>query len=136
MSRVRKLVVAGLMLGPEGRILISQRRADQAHPLGWEFPGGKIEPGESPEVALRRELGEELGVEVTVGRVWDVLFHAYPDFDVLMLVYICRLEPGQTVRAVEVRAFEWVTPAQLKDFAILPADDPLVARLVREGVPA
>jgi 8-oxo-dGTP diphosphatase len=138
MSRTRKLVVAGLIIGDgadAGRILISQRRADQAHPLGWEFPGGKIEAGESPELALGRELAEELGVEVRIGRIWDVLFHAYPDFDVLMLVYPCRLAPAQTVRAVEVAAFAWVTPAQLADHAILPADAPLVARLQREGLP-
>lgn len=134
-SRPRKLVVAGLV-GDRGRVLVTQRRADQAHPLAWEFPGGKIEPGESPEIALARELREELGAEVEVGPVWDVLFHAYPGFDVLMLVYPCRLAAGATARAVEVADLRWCAPDGLDDVAILPADAPLVARLAREGLPA
>jgi 8-oxo-dGTP pyrophosphatase MutT (NUDIX family) len=79
--RVRKLVVAGLIIGDDQRILITQRRADQAMPLQWEFPGGKVEAGEDPVAALARELAEELGVIARVGRIWDVLFHAYPAFD-------------------------------------------------------
>jgi 8-oxo-dGTP diphosphatase len=134
-SRPRKLVVAGLV-ADRGQVLVTQRRADQAHPLAWEFPGGKIEPGESPEAALRRELGEELGAEVEVGPIWDVLFHAYPDFDLLMLVYPCRLVAGATARPVEVADLAWSPPGALDRFAILPADAPLVARLGREGLPS
>src|ERR1044071_5108457 len=92
--RPRKLVVAGL-LARDGRVLVTQRRADQALPLQWELPGGKVEPGEAPVAALARELREELGVETAVGRIWDVLFHAYPEFDLVMLVYACRLLPGE-----------------------------------------
>jgi 8-oxo-dGTP diphosphatase len=131
--RARKLVVAGL-IGRSGQVLLTQRRADQPHPLEWEFPGGKIEPGEAPEVALARELGEELGVEVAIGPIWDVLFHAYPDFDVLMLVYPCRLEGGDP-RPLEVASFAWSAPEALGGHAILAADAPLVARLAREGLP-
>jgi 8-oxo-dGTP diphosphatase len=135
-DRARKLVVAGLIIGDDGRVLITQRRADQAMPLQWEFPGGKIEPGESPEQALVRELREELGVEAAVGRVWDVLFHAYPDFDLLMLVYACRLEKGAVPRPVEVADLVWVRCDELPGpWSILPADRPLVERLVEEGAP-
>jgi len=133
-NRPRKLVVAALAVSPAGDVLVTQRRADQDLPLFWEFPGGKIEPGEAPEAALARELREELGVETKVGRIWDVLFHAYPDYDVYMLVYRCALEG--TARAVEVADVAWVAPARLADYRILPADEPLVARLVREGVTA
>jgi 8-oxo-dGTP diphosphatase len=130
--RNRKLVVAGLCVR-DGKVLITQRRADQALPLQWEFPGGKIEAGESPEVALARELREEIGVDVAVGRVWDVLFHAYPEYDVLMLVYRCTITRGEP-SCVEVADLAWCRPDALAGYDILPADAPLVERLRSEGV--
>lgn len=130
----RKLVVAGLIIGDDGRVLITQRRADQSLPLQWEFPGGKVEPGEAPVAALVRELREEIGVEVAVGRIWDVLFHAYPAFDLVMLVYACRIVDGEP-RTVEVADLRWVLPGELPSWDILPADRPLVQRLVDEGLP-
>lgn len=132
--RARKLVVAGLILGDDRRILITQRRADQALPLSWEFPGGKVEPGEAPAFALVRELREELGVTVAVGRIWDVLFHAYPAFDLVMLVYVCRIVDGSP-RAVEVADLAWVAAQDLARWDILPADRPLVERLGVEKLP-
>jgi 8-oxo-dGTP diphosphatase len=133
--RARKLVVAGLVVDDDGRVLITQRRADQSLPLQWEFPGGKVEPGEAPVAALVRELVEEIGCVVEVGRIWDVLFHAYPAFDLVMLVYRCRPAAGQVARAVEVADLRWLAPAELPAWDILPADRPLVARLVAEGPP-
>jgi 8-oxo-dGTP diphosphatase len=133
MMRERKLVVAGLIVGSDGRVLISQRRPDQSLALGWELPGGKIEPGESPTVALQRELQEELGVIVEVGPIWEVLFHPYPDFDLLMLVYRCALPPGQVPRCVQVHDLAWCVPAELARYDILPADRPLIDRLVARG---
>jgi 8-oxo-dGTP diphosphatase len=136
-SRVRKLVAAGLIIGDDRRVLITQRRADQALPLQWEFPGGKVEPGEAPVAALVRELREELGVTALVGRIWDVLFHTYPEFDLVMLVYACRIAPGEIPRAVEVADLAWVAAEELPGaWDILPADRPLVVRLVEEGPPA
>ena len=134
-SRARKLVVAGLIIADDGRVLITRRKDDQ--PMGgqWEFPGGKLEPGEAPTAGLARELREELGVEVSVGRAWDVLHHAYPEFDLLMIVYACRLAAGATPRPVEVADLAWCRPAELGGYAILPADAPLVDRLVAEGPP-
>ena len=123
----RKLVVCALVRNDAGEVLLSQRRADQDLPLLWEFPGGKVERGEGPAAALARELREELGVEAEVGRIWDVLFHAYPTYDVYLLVYECRIlgEP----RPIEVAAVDWVAPERLADVRILPADAPLIARL-------
>jgi 8-oxo-dGTP diphosphatase len=133
-ARPRKLVVAGLVIGDDERVLITQRRADQALPLQWEFPGGKVEPGEAPVDALVRELREELGVTVAVGRIWDVLFHAYPAFDLVMLVYVCRIVDGSP-RAVEVADLAWVAARDLAGWDILPADRPLVERLGVESFP-
>lgn len=133
--RTRKLVVAGLVVADDGRVLVTQRMPGS--PLGgyWEFPGGKLEDGEAPSAGLARELDEELGAAVEVGRIWDVLFHAYPTFDLLMLVFVCRLAPGATPRAVEVADLAWCRPDELPRYDILPADAPLVARLVAEGPP-
>ena len=127
--RKRTLVVAGL-IARDAKILITQRRADQALPLQWEFPGGKVEPGEAPVAALARELSEEI-----VGRIWDVLFHAYPAFDLVMLVYACRIVDGEP-RAVEVADVAWVAASELPRWDILPADRPLVERLVSDGPPS
>ena len=132
--RKRTLVVAGLVIAHDGRVLISQRRADQALPLQWEFPGGKVEPGEAPDRALVRELTEELGITVEVGRIWDVVFHPYPAFDLVMLVYPCKIVAGEP-RAVEVADFGWAAAEELGRWDILPADRPLVERLIAEGPP-
>jgi 8-oxo-dGTP diphosphatase len=137
-DRVRKLVVAGLIIEQSAarRVLISQRLPGGALGGKWEFPGGKMEAGEAPTDALVRELREELGVIVSVGRVWDVLFHAYPDFDLVMIVYACRLVPGEEPRTVEVADFAWVGTDELPGaWDILPADRPLIDRLVAEGPP-
>lgn len=135
--RARKLVVAGLIIGDDNRVLITQRRADQSLPLQWEFPGGKVEPGEAPVAALERELMEELGITAVVGQIWDVLFHAYPSFDLVMLVYACRVARGSAPpSAVEVADLVWVATSELPgSWDILPADRPLVDRLVEEGPP-
>lgn len=135
--RARKLVVAGLIVGRDRRVLISQRRANQPLPLQWELPGGKVEPGEAPVAALERELREELGAAVDVGRIWEVLFHAYPAFDLVLLVYACRLRRGEMPRAVEVADLAWVATDDLPGpWDFLPADRPLIARLAAEGPPS
>src|SRR5450432_3710195 len=126
-ARTRKLVVAALVRR-EGRVLVSRRRADQPMPLLWEFPGGKVEPGEDPVVALAREVREELGCGVRVGRIHDVVFHAYEAFDLVMLVYACEISDG-TPRAVQVAEIEWVTVTRLPELELLPADYPLARAL-------
>jgi 8-oxo-dGTP diphosphatase len=130
-TRTRKLVVAALVRDDAGRILLTQRRADQPMPLLWEFPGGKVEPGEPPVEALAREISEELGCAATVGAIYDVVFHPYADFDLYMLVYACAL--GGEPRAVEVAQLAWVPPDELGRYEVLPADVALVARLAREA---
>jgi len=135
-DRKRTLVVAGLIVR-DGHVLITQRGPVQKQPelaLKWEFPGGKVEPSEAPVDALVRELREEIGVTVAVGRVWDVLFHPYPAFDLVMLVYACKIVDGEP-RSVEVHDLAWVPAEELARWDILPADRPLVERLLAEGPP-
>jgi len=131
-----KLVAAALIVDSGGRILLSRRRGDQ--PMGgyWEFPGGKLEEGEAPIDALRREIAEELECALVVGPVYDILFHRYPQFDVLMMVYTCALAAGASPAPVGVAELRWLAPAELGSLEILPADAPLVTRLAREGAPA
>jgi 8-oxo-dGTP diphosphatase len=107
---------------------MSRRRADQPMPLLWEFPGGKIEPGESPEAALVREVREELDCDIEVGRVHDVVFHAYADFDLYMLVYEARVVAGMP-RPAQVAEVEWIEAARLPALDLLPADYPLARAL-------
>lgn len=125
--RARKLVVAALVR-EGGKILMSRRRADQPMPNLWEFPGGKVEPGESPTDALVREVREELGCQVEVGRVHEVVFHAYPEFDLYMLVYEARITAG-TPRSLQVAEIAWVESARLPELDLLPADYPLARAL-------
>jgi 8-oxo-dGTP diphosphatase len=130
------LVVAALIQERDhksGRVLMSQRRPDQALPNCWEFPGGKLEPGESPEAALVREIREELDCTVAVGPIYEVVFHAYPAFDLLMLVYRAQITSG-VPRAHTVAAVDWIEPARIATLDLPPADLPLAHRLATEAV--
>ena len=129
-ARKRTLVVAALVRDA-GKVLMSRRRADQAMPLLWEFPGGKVEPGEHPHAALVREVREELGCDLEVGRIHEVVFHAYPDFDLYMLVYEGRIAAG-TPQPVQVGEVAWVPLAELPALDLLPADYPLARALARQ----
>ena len=130
--RARKLVVAALVR-EGGRVLMSRRRPDQAMPNLWEFPGGKVEPGEHPEAALIREVREELGCDVEVEGIHEVVFHAYEEFDLYMLVYACTITDGRP-RAVEVAEIAWVEPAKLPELDLLPADYPLARKLASASI--
>jgi 8-oxo-dGTP diphosphatase len=128
-ARVVKLVVAALIRAGS-TILVSQRRADQSFPLCWEFPGGKIEKGESAEQALIREIREELGCAIAVGTLFHRVTFAYEDFDLDMALYECTVV-SDIPHAVEVAAVEWVTPAALATLQMPPADLPMVELLTK-----
>lgn len=130
-ERRRLLVVAALVERGDA-VLMSQRRADQSLPLCWEFPGGKVEPGEAPVAALVREIDEELGCRVRVGAIYDVVFHAYEAFDLYMLVYRCEIVEGAPT-ARQVAAVDWVPRAEVRARRLPPADYPLAERLARES---
>jgi 8-oxo-dGTP diphosphatase len=122
---VRTVVVAAGVLIEGGRVLLTQRKAG-GHLAGmWEFPGGKVETGEDPREALRRELREELGIETTVGEVVDVAFHRYEDAEkaVLLLFFEATRTAGSPEpRAVDVAAFEWAAADNLAPERFPPAD--------------
>lgn len=125
------LVVACALVDADGRVLLAQRPEGKAMAGLWEFPGGKIEPGERPEETLIRELAEELGIVVREPCLAPYTFasHAYPEFHLLMPLYICRRWEG-TVSAREKQALAWVRPNRLRDYPMPPADEPLVAHLM------
>ena len=124
------LVVAAALIDTDGRVLIAQRPEGKALAGLWEFPGGKIEPGERPEQALIRELHEELGIKVNAACLAPFVFtsHAYDSFHLLMPLYLLRRWSG-TVQRREHAALKWVKPNQLSDYPMPPADEPLVAWL-------
>lgn len=124
----RRLHVVAALIERRGLVLLSQRRADQSLPLLWEFPGGKVEPGESPEAALVREIREELGCRIHVGEVVETIVHAYPEFDLEMPVYRATLD-GDEPRAVTVADVAWVPRKRITNLPMPPADIPFAGRL-------
>jgi 8-oxo-dGTP diphosphatase len=126
------LLVTAAILQREGKTLLTRRPEGTRHGGLWEFPGGKLDPGESPQEGLQREIREELGLEIRVGEIFDVVYHRYDWGAILLLAYRC--EPlGGEIRNLQVAEHRWVDPAELGDYPILPADRPLIARLQRQG---
>ncbi len=125
------LVAACALVDPDGRVLIAQRPPGRSMAGLWEFPGGKIEPGERPEQTLIRELKEELGIVVTEPCLAPLTFasHAYPDFHLLMPLFVCRRWTG-TPTALEGQSLKWVKPNVLREFPMPPADLPLISHLM------
>jgi 8-oxo-dGTP diphosphatase len=125
------LVAACALVDPDGRVLIAQRPMGKSMAGLWEFPGGKIEPGERPEQTLIRELNEELGIAVDETCLAPLTFasHRYPDFHLLMPFYVCRKWTGLAT-AREGQKIAWVRPNRLRDYAMPPADEPLISHLM------
>ena len=130
MSSRLLLVAACALVDSDGRVLIAQRPEGKSLAGLWEFPGGKVEAGETPEAALIRELREELGIEVAQACLAPFVFasHAYEGFHLLMPLYLCRRWDG-VVTLHEHAALKWVRPSGLSDYPMPPADEPLVAYL-------
>jgi 8-oxo-dGTP diphosphatase len=128
-NKKRVRVVAALLERSDGRVLITQRRPQAFMPLKWEFPGGKVEPNETDHDALKRELREELGIEVEVGEHFMSMLHEYPEFEIDFNVYRCTLCSG-SLQALGVLDFRWVAISQLEAFEFPPADMPTVKTLI------
>jgi 8-oxo-dGTP diphosphatase len=125
------LVTAVALIDADNRILIAQRPEGKTLAGLWEFPGGKLEPGERPETALIRELAEELGIKVEEPCLAPLTFasHAYPEFHLLMPLYVCRRWEG-FVTAREGQTLKWVRATDLRAYPMPPADAPLIPALV------
>ena len=130
MSAKVVLVAACALIDADGRVLIAQRPPGKPMAGLWEFPGGKVDPGERPEDALIRELKEELGIVVNEACLAPLTFasHTYQDFHLLMPLYVCRRWEG-TVRPHEGQELAWVRPNRLKEYPMPPADVPLISHL-------
>ena len=124
------LVAACALVDADGRVLMCQRPQGKALAGLWEFPGGKLEPGETPEACLIRELREELGIEVASACLAPFVFasHGYEAFHLLMPLYLCRRWEG-TPQALEHPQIRWIRPAKMDELPMPPADAPLVAYL-------
>jgi 8-oxo-dGTP diphosphatase len=125
---VRTLLVSAVaLIDPDGRVLLAQRPEGKSLAGLWEFPGGKVEAGETPEAALIRELKEELDIDTWTSCLAPLTFasHSYPDFHLLMPLFACRRWQG-TVRPAEGQKLAWVRPNALRDYPMPPADLPLI----------
>jgi len=129
-SVILVLVAACALIDPDGRVLIAQRPPGKSMAGLWEFPGGKVEAGERPEQTLIRELKEELGIAVKEECLAPLTFasHVYPDFYLLMPLYVCRRWDG-FVQAKEGQDLKWVRMHDLRDYPMPPADEPLISHL-------
>lgn len=124
------LVVACALVDSDGRVLVAARPSGKSMAGLWEFPGGKVEAGETPEAALIRELKEELSIDVTAACLAPLSFasHAYDEFHLLMPLYVCRKWDGQ-ITPREEQETQWLRPRHLFDLPMPPADKPLIAAL-------
>lgn len=123
------IVVVAAVIERNGRYLITQRRDTAVLPLLWEFPGGKVEPGESDHDALSREVRHRLGVEIVVAEAMNTVRHEYEKYTVELHVYACRLSSGEP-EARHVRDFRWVTSSEFDAFEFTPADERSMSQLL------
>ncbi|MER9460588.1 8-oxo-dGTP diphosphatase MutT [Mesorhizobium sp. M0387] len=125
------LVAACALVDTDGRVLLAQRPEGKQLAGLWEFPGGKVEPGETPEQCLIRELQEEIGIETDIPCLAPLTFasHSYDDFHLLMPLFVCRRFRG-IAQPREGQALKWVRPKQMRDYPMPPADAPLIQFLI------
>jgi 8-oxo-dGTP diphosphatase len=126
---MQPLIVTAAIICRDNKILITRRPQDKQHGGLWEFPGGKLHDNESPRDALKRELAEELGIEITVGSILDAAYYRYEWGPVLVLAYLCQKQEG-IIRNLEVAEHRWIDAEDFHQFDMLPADLPIVQKLM------
>ena len=127
----RKIIeVVGAIIKDGGKYLVGQRAAHKTQGGLWEFMGGKIEPGETPEDALARECREELALEIEGARIVDSVIHEYPEKTIRLTLLECRPKAGSVPQALEHQAIRWVTPEEMRTMPFCPADAELLQKLM------
>jgi 8-oxo-dGTP diphosphatase len=136
-SRKPDLTVVAAVIVRDSKILVCQRRRDDSHALQWEFPGGKIEPGESPQQALVRELVEELAVKATVGKEVFRTRHRYRESpkELELIFFLANVDPAAPLQNVVFEKFEWASTSELPQYDFLQADKEFVAQLAAGTIP-
>ncbi|MBN1956735.1 MAG: (deoxy)nucleoside triphosphate pyrophosphohydrolase [Desulfuromonadales bacterium] len=122
------IAVCAAIIVRQGQVLITRRPEGKRLGGFWEFPGGKIDTGESPHAALIRELKEELDISVSVDQIFETVYHRYDWGAALILAYLCHWDSG-TIKHLEVADHQWVRPENFSDYNILPADQPILDKL-------
>jgi len=130
---MKTVVVTAALITEKGRILVAQRKEGDDWGLYWEFPGGKLEDDEGPQVCIKRELREELGIGVEIGPIQQAVFKHYEGFNILLLAYGGRIEEG-TPRAIGCQEVRWVGTGELKTLPMPPADDEIRESLLQESL--
>jgi 8-oxo-dGTP diphosphatase len=136
-SRKPELMVVAALILRDSKILVCQRHRDDTHSLQWEFPGGKVEPGEIPQEALARELREELGVEAAIGKELFRTRHRYREFqpELQLIFFQAIIDRSAPLQNLVFEGFEWADPSALPQYNFLQADEEFVALLASGAIP-
>ncbi|HNR04555.1 MAG TPA: 8-oxo-dGTP diphosphatase MutT [Bacillota bacterium] len=124
-------IVTAAAIIRDGKVLIAQRQQGSHMEYKWEFPGGKLEPDETPEECIIREIKEEMDIDIEVDDIYKVVKFKYEEKDILLLCYLCRIIKGDG-KAIECNDFKWVTKDELPGFDFVPADLPIVEKLIND----
>jgi 8-oxo-dGTP diphosphatase len=124
------LIVTAAIIRDGNAVLITRRPQESRHGGMWEFPGGKLDAGESPQECLSREILEELGLEVAVESIFEIAYHRYEWGPVLILAFECRVLNGE-IRHIGISDHRWVSPEEMRLYDILPGDRPIIAKLLK-----
>ena len=132
MTALRRVLVVAAVIERNGKVLVSLRRPKGERASLWEFPGGKVEPGEGERAALARELQEELGVRAAIGEEYARVEHIYPDLQVELALFRCRLHAGEEPRPLACDQIRWISRRDLPGLPFCEADVPILVRLAEE----